>query len=89
MELVRRTKGIRVERFTKTAVPAENLAKLGQFLTALANLKMTGAVKPSPTVHAKGDTATSAEQSAEDISDQNVASPIAEAKHQASADVGA
>src|SRR5262249_28762166 len=39
LDLVRRTRGQKVERFAKTGVKADDLAKLGKFLTDLADLK--------------------------------------------------
>jgi hypothetical protein len=43
LELVRRTRGHKVGRFAKTAVKADDLAKLGKFLTDLADLKKPSA----------------------------------------------
>ena len=43
LDLMRRTRGQKVGRFAKTAVKADDLAKLGKFLTDLADLKMPSA----------------------------------------------
>ena len=43
LDLMRRTRGQKVERFAKTAVKADDLAKLGKFLTDLADLKKPSA----------------------------------------------
>jgi hypothetical protein len=43
LDLVRRTHGQKVGRFAKTAVKADDLAKLGKFLTDLADLKKASA----------------------------------------------
>ena len=43
LDLVRRTRGQKVGRFAKTAVKADDLAKLGKFLTDLADLKKPSA----------------------------------------------
>ena len=59
LDLMGRTRGREVGRFAKTAVKANDLAKLGKFLTDLAALK-----KPS-TVH--GNDAVSVERSAEEM----------------------
>jgi hypothetical protein len=69
-ELIRRTRGQKLERFAKTAVEVDELAKLGTFLTALANLKKRRA-KPTATVH--GNDTVSAERSAEDMKAKHAA----------------
>jgi hypothetical protein len=43
LDLVRRTHGQKVGRFAKTAVKPDDLAKLGKFLTDLADLKKPSA----------------------------------------------
>jgi hypothetical protein len=58
-ELKRRTKKQKVERFAKTAVEADDLVKLGQFLIDLAKLKKASSVN--------GNDSVSPEQSAEDM----------------------
>jgi hypothetical protein len=42
-DLIRRTSGQKLERFAKTAVKVDDLAKLGKFLTDLADLKKPNA----------------------------------------------
>ncbi len=64
-DLIRRTGGQKVERFAETVVKADELAKLGKFLTDLANLKKRSAVRGNCTV--------SAEQSAEDMKAKHAA----------------
>ena len=44
-DLIRRTGGQKFERFAKTDVKADELAKLGKFLTDLANLKKRSPVR--------------------------------------------
>ena len=64
-DLIRRTGGQKVGRFAKTDVEADELAKLGKFLTDLANLKQRSPVRGNCTV--------SAEQSAEDMKAKHAA----------------
>lgn len=64
-DLIRRTGGQKVERFAKTDVKADELAKLGKFLTDLADLKQRSAVR--------GNCSVSAEQSAEDMKAKHAA----------------
>jgi hypothetical protein len=63
-ELIRVTRGQKLKRFAAAAVKADELAKLGKFLTDLANLKK-GSAKPTATV--PGNDTVSAERSAEDV----------------------
>jgi hypothetical protein len=65
LDLISRTGGQKLERFSGTAVNADELAKLGKFLTDLADLKKRSAVKPTATVH--GNDTASAERSADDM----------------------
>ncbi len=69
-DLIRRTGRHKFERFAKTDVKVEDLARLGKFLTDLANLKNRSA-KPTATVH-NNDT-VSAERSAEDMKTKHAA----------------
>lgn len=64
LDLIRRTGGQKLQRFAKTAVKVDDLAKLGKFLTDLASLKKRSA-KPTATLHSN-DTVP-AERSAEDM----------------------
>jgi len=50
MDLVRRTKGTKLQRFAATSVPADDLARLGKYLSELAKLKKSRA-KPTATAH--------------------------------------
>ena len=70
LDLIRRTSGQKLKRFAATAVKANDLAKLGKFLTDLANLKKRSA-KPTATV--RGNDAVSVEQSAEDMKAKHAA----------------
>jgi hypothetical protein len=63
-ELRRRVGKFPVERFARTAIPADDLAKLGRFLTDLAQLKQSPA-KPTLVAGAVGNGTISVEQSAE------------------------
>jgi hypothetical protein len=54
MELVRTTRNKEVERFAKTAVTADDLARLGKFLTRIASLKKSRAVTPTPDLPDEG-----------------------------------
>jgi hypothetical protein len=53
MELIRRTAKREPERFSATAVPADDLARLGNFLTDLENLKKSDAAKPARVLSVK------------------------------------
>ena len=70
LDLIRRTRGQKLQRFAKTAVKADDLAKLGKFLTDLANLKKRSA-KPTATVH--GNDTVSAERSAKHMKAKHAA----------------
>ncbi|SHG24186.1 hypothetical protein [Bradyrhizobium erythrophlei] len=48
LDLITRTDKREAKRFAATAVPADDLAKLGKFLTDLANCKKSEAVEPAP-----------------------------------------
>ena len=65
LNLLRRASGQKVERFAKTVVKADHLAKLGKFLTDLADLKKRSAVR--------GNDTESPEQSAEDMKAKHAA----------------
>jgi len=54
LELVRRTDKGKPERFAGTAVRVNDLAKLGQFLIEVANLKKSAVTKP-PSMRAQGN----------------------------------
>ena len=69
-DLIRRTSGQQLKRFAATAVKADDLAKLGKFLTDLANLKKRSA-KPTATVH--GNDTVSAERSAKHMKAKHAA----------------
>jgi hypothetical protein len=73
MGLIRTTKNREAKRFAKTAVPADDLARLGKLLTDLANLKKSGAFKPTATVISYGNVAVSPEQSAEEMKAKHAA----------------
>jgi hypothetical protein len=53
MELIRRTARREPERFSATAVPADDLGRLGNFLTDLGNLKKSDAAKPARVLSVK------------------------------------
>jgi len=65
LELVQRTARQPVSRFAATEVPPAVLAKLGKFLTDIADLKKSGA-KPTAVFVPQGNGTVSADQSAED-----------------------
>jgi hypothetical protein len=67
MELVRKTAKQKPQRFAATSITPDDLAKLGNFLTDLANLKKHIVIKP---IAPRGKTTVSAEQSAEDVKAQ-------------------
>jgi hypothetical protein len=69
-DLIRRTGGQKPKRFAATAVKADDLARLGKFLTDLANLKKRCA-KPTATV--RGNDTVSVQQSAEDMKAKHAA----------------
>jgi hypothetical protein len=48
LDLITRTDKRPPERFSATAVPADDLAKLGKFLTEIANVKKSETIAPSP-----------------------------------------
>ncbi len=64
-DLIRRTRGQKLDHFAKTAVSVDDLAKLGKFLTDLANLKKRSA--------ARGNDTVSTERSAEDMKAKHAA----------------
>jgi hypothetical protein len=66
MELYKGTNKRPPEHFSATTVPVEIIAQLGGFLTDLANLKKSEAVKPAPAAAFRGSGAISAELPAED-----------------------
>jgi hypothetical protein len=66
-DLIRRTRNKEAERFANTSVTAEDLAKLGKFLTYLAALKNSEAVKPTPVMVLPGNSSVSSDRSAEDM----------------------
>jgi hypothetical protein len=67
MELIRRTANRKPTRFAATAVTADELATLGNYLSDLANLKKSDETKPRPIPAVPGDGMVSPEQSAEDL----------------------
>ena len=66
LDLARRTRGQKVERFAKTAVPTADLAKLGSFISDLANF-LSSRSQSKVTARVKGNGMVSPEQSAEDM----------------------
>jgi hypothetical protein len=70
-EVIRITKDREAKRFANTAVPADDLAKLGKLLTDLARTKKATA-KPMSLVAVDGNN-VSAEQSAEDMKARHAA----------------
>jgi hypothetical protein len=54
----------RPDRFEATAIPPDELAKLGKYLTNLADLKNGGIPKPIPAMRVQGNGAVSPDQSA-------------------------
>jgi hypothetical protein len=64
MDLDRRTAKRPSQRFSATAVPVEVLARLGNLLTDIANIKKSGTVKSAPST---GGGVTSVEPSDEDL----------------------
>jgi hypothetical protein len=62
VELVRRTRKCKPEHFAETSVSADDLAELGKFLTDLAVLKNSRAMRVS-----QGNAGVSAEESAEEM----------------------
>jgi hypothetical protein len=67
MALKQRISNHKVDHFAATAIPADILAKIGKFLSDLANLKKSEAAKSAPTTAPTDNSAFSAEQSAEDV----------------------
>jgi hypothetical protein len=67
VELIRITAPREAQRFRKTTVPADDLARLGKLLTDLASLKKSCTFRPTATVVSYGNTTVSPEQSAEDM----------------------
>ena len=55
MDLIRVTRGKTAERFAKTSVKPGDLARLGELLTDIANLKKSTVVEPAPAVNAAVD----------------------------------
>jgi len=73
LDLIRRTAKRKAERFAATAVKAEELARLGKFLSDLSNLKKAGTPKPTPTMRVQGNGTVSPDQSADDRKAKNAA----------------
>jgi hypothetical protein len=67
LDLITRTAKRPPQRFSATAVPVDDLAKLGKFLTDVANFKRSDVVKPTPVMAPHDDGTGSAEQLAEDV----------------------
>ena len=57
----------RPDRFEATAIKADELAKLGKYLTNLADLKNGGISKPIPNTRVQGNRTVSAERSGNDM----------------------
>jgi hypothetical protein len=72
LEVLRRVNKHKPERFAKTSIPVDDLARLGKFLTDLAQLKNSRA-KPTLVAGAVGNATISPEQSAEDMKAQHKA----------------
>jgi hypothetical protein len=72
VEVIRITKTRKAKHFAKTTVPADDLARLGKFLTDVANLKESVA-KPTVTVISYGNVAVPPEQSAEEMKAKHAA----------------
>jgi hypothetical protein len=67
MELKRRISKHNVDRFVATDVPADDLAKIGKFLSDLAILKKSEAVNRAPAMALTDNGTVSEEQSAGDV----------------------
>jgi hypothetical protein len=72
LEVLRRVDKHKPERFAKTSIPADDLGRLGKFLTDLAQLKKSRA-KPTLVAGAAGNATISPEQSAEAMKAQHMA----------------
>lgn len=77
-DLLQRIRGRKVKRFVATAVPVDDLAKLGKYLSDLADLIKSNAAKPTPSMVLHGNGTVSVEQSVE----------IMKAKHRALEAIG-
>jgi hypothetical protein len=66
MNLLQKTKGVKFERFVSARVPAEDLAKLGRYLSNLAGLKEATTAGPSITLDLQDSRAPSSEQPPEE-----------------------
>ena len=66
LDLVRKIGRFRPEHFAGTKVAADDLAKVGKFLSDLATLKKDASSKPTSTTHSEGNGTTSPDQSAAD-----------------------
>ena len=73
LELIRRTAKGKVKRFATTPVPVDDLAKLGKFLTDLANFKKSSSLKPAAPGLLHGNGTVSPEQSGEAMKAEHAA----------------
>jgi hypothetical protein len=72
VDLLRRIAKRQPERFARTSIAEDDLAKIGKFFTDLANLKKSAA-KPPIRLVATGKNAASPEQSAEEMKAKHAA----------------
>jgi uncharacterized protein (DUF4415 family) len=70
VELMRRIGKRDAERFAKTSIPVDELAKIGNFFTTLANLKKNNA-KAIELVRIDANSTVSMQQSAEGLNNKN------------------
>jgi hypothetical protein len=67
LDLIQKTKSQKIERFVKTAIPADDLGRLGKFISSLANLVRSRGAISKETMRVEGNGVVPAEQSAEEM----------------------